>query len=233
MNTEINTVEIESQVPAVVEKARALKITTHDEYVAAVEFGKSIKKLMDQVVSTFKEPKDLASKTHKSICAKEKMHLDPLDQAIKIARKVCGDWQLAQDMLKKQAALAAQKAAQLIADEQMRKDAAEKEESRLAQACEFEALGYKDEANAILAIPVVATPIVPVMSIAVDDAPKVNGTTSQKKYQYEIIDEKLIPREFLMPNEKLIANQVRAFGADFACPGIKVFETRQVSFSGK
>ena len=233
MNTEIKTEYLDTQIPACVTRAQSLKITTHDEYVVAVEFGKSIKKLMDEVVSTFREPKDLASKTHKSICAQEKRHLDPLDQAIRIARKVCGDWQLLQDQLKKQAALDAQKAAQLIADEQMRVDAAAKEESRLKEAVALDALGYKDEAEAILAIPVIATPVAPIISTPIEIAPKVKGTSSQKKYEYEITDESLIPRQFLMVNEKLIGNQVRAFGPDFACPGIKVFETRQVSFSGK
>ncbi len=52
---------------------------------------------------------------------------------------------------------------------------------------------------------------------------KVEGTTTKKLWKFEIIDEKLIPRSYLIPDTAKIGKEVRACGDSLSIPGIRIY----------
>lgn len=54
------------------------------------------------------------------------------------------------------------------------------------------------------------------------ERPKVQGTTTRNRYDFEIVDEKLIPREFLTIDMAAIGKVVRAMKEKTNIPGVKV-----------
>lgn len=55
------------------------------------------------------------------------------------------------------------------------------------------------------------------------EAPK--GITYREQYTFRIVDEKLLPREFLMPDEKKIREYVAQYGQQHPIPGVVVEKT--------
>ena len=105
------------------------------------------------------------------------------------------------------------KAAKLAAEgreaeaEQKRIQAAEREEQRLRDA----------EAKRIAAE---AAPPAPVVHL---EQPKVAGVSKRENWTFEIVDENQIPREYLMPDEKMIRGVVRATKGKQQIPGVRIY----------
>lgn len=60
--------------------------------------------------------------------------------------------------------------------------------------------------------------------------PKAEGIYEKKTWDFEIVNEAEIPREWLMPNESKIGKQVRASGDTVLIPGVRIFSvTTQVT----
>lgn len=58
--------------------------------------------------------------------------------------------------------------------------------------------------------------------------PKVQGISSRVVWKFEIEDESLLPREFLMPDERAIAEAVKEKEGDTKIPGVKVIKDVQI-----
>lgn len=58
---------------------------------------------------------------------------------------------------------------------------------------------------------------------------KVAGVSTRVVWKHRIIDEALIPREYLVPNEKAIAGVVASLGPQAKIPGVEVYEDTIVS----
>ena len=58
---------------------------------------------------------------------------------------------------------------------------------------------------------------------------KVQGIKTVTRWKYKIIDESLIPREYLMPNEKLLANTAVATKGATKIPGVEFYSESTVS----
>lgn len=59
--------------------------------------------------------------------------------------------------------------------------------------------------------------------VRVETAPKIDGVYEVKVWKYDIENTDLIPREFLIPDEKKIGAIVRASGDTIKIPGVKVW----------
>jgi hypothetical protein len=58
--------------------------------------------------------------------------------------------------------------------------------------------------------------------------PKVQGISNRVVWKFEIEDESLLPREFLMPDERAIAQVVNEQQGDTKIPGVKVIKDVQI-----
>lgn len=61
------------------------------------------------------------------------------------------------------------------------------------------------------------------------EAPEVKGVSVSDVYSFEIEDESLIPREYLIPNEKMIKDMVKASNGSVEIPGVKVTKNKTIS----
>lgn len=228
-----DTKELDKKVPDVIVKANSFKITSQEDYVQAVEFGKGIKKMIDEVNQTFEKPIDLAHKAHKSMVAARNKHLNPLEGAIDIMRRITGLWVQEQKKIADAAAKKAQAEADAEAERVRQADLKKKEDERLTQAVELEKLGFKQEADAVLDAPIAAAPVATQVVYTAPAVEKVAGVSYRPKYEFEIVDINLIDRKFLMVDEVKIRKMVNALGAEFKEAGIRVVEKTQMNFSGR
>lgn len=228
-----DTKEFDKQIPDVIVKANSFKILNQEDYATAVDFGKSIKRLIEQVDETFKKPIDLAHQAHKSMCAARNKHLNPLTEAIEIMRRVTGSWVQEQRKIADAAAAKAREEANAEAERIMRTDLEKKTKERLAQAVELEALGFTQEADSVINTPIAAAPVVAQVAYTAPAVAKVEGVSARKKFEFEITDKAILPEEYKLADEVKIRKMVNALGADCKIAGVRIFEKIQMNFSGK
>ena len=70
--------------------------------------------------------------------------------------------------------------------------------------------------------------ITPVVAVEV---PKVQGVATRTSWKYEIIDEKLIPRNFLKVDEVKLGQVVRATKGTLQIPGVKIYSEESIGGS--
>lgn len=63
----------------------------------------------------------------------------------------------------------------------------------------------------------------------VPDEPETNGLSLRKEWKFVIVDAKLIPREYLIPDEVKIRRIVRAMKEQANIPGVRIYSEDTVS----
>ena len=111
-------IDLMPKINPLLTRVTALTIATHTEAEIVSAERLVIKALIKEVCDTFWDPKEKAYAAHKSICAAEKKHLDPLEAADKILTQKLLDWETSE---KKRVALE---------NERIRKEAEEAERKR-------------------------------------------------------------------------------------------------------
>lgn len=72
------------------------------------------------------------------------------------------------------------------------------------------------------------------MGAALDNAPvKAAGTFTRDVWRYEVLDPSLVPREYLMVDERKIGEVVRTLKGDVQIPGVRVWSETTVVARGK
>ena len=203
---------VESDALALPDRARALAVTTDEQYVAAGEFLKGAKATAAQVKAVFDPIVAKAHEAHKTATAARSQMLQPIEEAERIVK---GAMVKFVDQREAERRAAERKAA----DEALRKA----EEERIARAVELEAEGKSAEAEVEIARPLVAAPVAPV---AIAAPPKVAGVSTKKVWRFEIVDVSAIKREFMVPNETAIRKAVESLneGAAAVVGGIRVYQ---------
>ncbi|UIF90903.1 hypothetical protein [Cupriavidus sp. UYPR2.512] len=103
--------------------------------------------------------------------------------------------------------------------------AAAAERAKIQQRAErAEASGKVEKAEDLREL--AATTVAPVVRI---EAAKVKGVSIKANWQFEVTDPSLIPREFLMVDEKKIGQVVKAMKEATNIPGIRVWDAGTVS----
>ena len=93
-------------------QAEAMVIATDDDYAAAGEFGKLLKRKAAEVTSFFKPMKDSAYQAHKAVCDREKAMLTPLRNAEATIKKSMGAYLTEQERKRREAEEEARRAAE-------------------------------------------------------------------------------------------------------------------------
>lgn len=119
---------------------------------------------------------------------------------------------------------AEQRAAQEAADREVR----EARKALEAAAQVAEASGDIDTAEdlGMAALTIVA----PVLAPAVG---KLTGTSVREAWKFQVENAALIPRQYLMPDEKKIGGYVRAMRAEATIAGVRIWSEKQIATSGK
>lgn len=202
-------VDVEKELPALTAWARSLKVTTALEFNDAAERLKSIKGAMKRVVDFFKPTKQAQDEAKRRILEAEKKLLTPLEEAEGYAKRAMLTYQQEQQQIAQEEQRKLQAAADLAARKERERlqklsDAAKKPETQQKYA----------EAAAEVSAPVVHVPTA---------APVVAGITTKKVWKYRVTDAALVPREFLMVNDKALAGYARAMKGAVPVAGVEFY----------
>lgn len=189
---------IRTESSALVAEARALRVTSHEEYAVAGEFIQRCARLRKNVVELFAEPTAAADKLHKFLTGLRGQLCAVPDEARAIAEAPMKSFLREEERRRR--------------EEQARREAEEKakqEDALQDEALELEAGGQHEAAEQVISTPVVA----PVIDIA---RPKADGVSHRKCFTFRVLDASKLDRKFLMADEKKIRQTVNALGLDAA-----------------
>jgi hypothetical protein len=197
--------------------AQSLVITDQASYQQAGQLALSIANGRRIIIDKFADPKKKAHDAHKSICALEKECLDALAEPDRITRAKLTAWDTEQQRKREQ-------------QEQEARDRArrEAEERQLQQAIAAEERGDNRTAEFLMKVPVIPE------AIEMPAGPqRLSGVTYVEKWTYEVKDESLIPREFLMVNESKLRKHVELMRESANVPGVEVFPVKSTRIGGR
>jgi len=195
-----------------------LVIDSPETYMAGAELVVSIKQARQEAKDRFADSRE-AAKQAKAAVDNLYNSLDrPLAGHESTLKGKLQSWDNEQERIRREQQQAAQLAAQKA-----------EEDRRLREAEQLEAAGKPEEAARVIERPVVAPPVVLART-----TPKVEGLVHKfKPWDYRIVDESKLPRQYLTPDITKIRGVVRAMGEQTNIPGIEVYREKTVAVSGK
>lgn len=99
-----------------------------------------------------------------------------------------------------------------------------KTEALLEQADKAAAMGDMETAEVLEAQAIVAQEVAAPMAVLVPYVPeKTQGASTRQNWKYRVVDAALVPREFLMVDEKKLGAYAKAMKADAAVLGVEFF----------
>lgn len=202
------TAELKQESKALVTTAKAMKVTSHDEFKLAGAELVRVANIRKSIVFAFKEPKAKAHEAHKAIT---KLEADLLAYPMEAERLI-----------------KASMSRFALEDERRRREEEARERERLrkieedrvlAEASALEDGGDHQAAEELISQEVLA-PVVEMPKAAAD------GVSSRRVFKYELLDINQVSRDFLVLDETKVRKTVNALGKDAAqlIGGIAVHE---------
>lgn len=208
------TTQVKTESLAVVQQAKAMKVTDDSSFRAAGEFLKQIKIASNKVIAVFKPMKTQAHKAWRTICDTEGEMLDPLNEAEKYLKSQLSDY-----TLKVEEEQASQR------KELENKARSEADESTLEAAYAAEEAGSPALAQEILR----QEPHVPAV-VMPSAAPAMKGISTRKKYKSQIVNMRAlcaavatgkVPIMAILGNTKWLDTQANQMQDLLNIPGVK------------
>lgn len=237
--TRIATVDDTSLVvtgDALSREIEALRVVDDPSFQRAAELRRGLGGWIKTAEEFFAPMKSAGFKTWRAICDRESAVIGPKKAMYKALGERMADHEQAMQRRRQAAEAAAQRERERLEAEA--RAAAEAEEARLRaeaqdrileDAIAAEEIGDTQAVAFLLEEPayipqVQAQPVfVPPVQVSM---PTSKGTSFTSTWDFEIVNEAQIPRQYLMPDLKQIGAIVRAQGRRTQIPGIKVVERR-------
>ena len=203
--------QVEQEALVLVSQAQAIAVVDRSTFQAAGLFLRSIARYIGNVGEVFDPIVDAAHKAHKAAVEQRRKFLEPAQSAERLVKGEMSKFEQAERAR--------------VAEEQRANEAERQrleDEARLRNAERLEAAGKPEAAERALSAPVMA----PVWTPPVQPVAQVEGISFRDTWDFEIEDAALIPREYLMPDEKKIRAFVKVLKAEAKIPGIKVIQGR-------
>ena len=215
--------ELTAEVHPVVAAANALQVINAVTFEQAMELGKACSARIKMVEERLGPAKRKTYEAYREVMELMKSFVDPLEAAKKTVSSRAYSWQQVEEARKRKEAEEARKKAEAEAAEKRRIE----EENRLALAERLEKEGMAEQAEEVLSAPVV----VEVAEVAAP-APKmtVAGASTRSNWQGKVVDENLIPREYMMPNLVKLNQVTKAMKAETKIPGWEISDVGTVAF---
>lgn len=179
--------------------------------------------MTEKIQASFGPQIKKAHDLHKSILAEQKRFLDPIERASAIIRPKVANYLAEQDRLRLEAArlrqLAEEKAAK-IAEQTTDKAQEAIKSGNVKKADAMIERGF-DKVNEVLA----SAPDVPPVPVA--------NASLRVVWEFEITDEKLIPREYLLVDRSMIGAVVRAKKDQTSIPGVRAYPKNTIAVRGE
>lgn len=201
---------IQSDVSAFVEQAKTIAITTPDTMATASQYLTGIKKRFKRIDEIRKEITSPLKDQVKKIDAMFNEQLEPLELVEGIIKKEMVRYQTEQEQI------------------------AQAEIAKQRKAAEEEQKKAQDEAKKKgMEAPVFVPKPIMVEQPANNVKTAGGATNFRKVWTFEITNPELIPREFLIPNEKLIRSSIVAAQGNIQIAGVRAFQETSVAVSNK
>ena len=213
METNKEVIEVTTLALSVPDQARKIMITSHEAYARAGELLLTIKAIRKKITETFKPIKQKMDAAKQEVLDQERKADAPLKEAEALLSPQIIKWNTEQEKIRK-------------AEEDRLQEIARKEEEdrQIAAAIHAEETGNKEEAAAIMDAPVYVPPVV-----VKKEVPKVAGISIVERWKFRIVNERLIPREYLKVDEVLIGQVVRNSHGVIKIPGIEAYNEGSVT----
>lgn len=189
------------------EQARAIQVVDNETYSQAGEILVTIKGLRKEIGAAFDPIIKKAHEAHKEAKAQKDKAEAPLIEAENIIKPALAAYDREQERLRRE-------------EEERQREIARKaeEERRLREAEQAEKEGRNEEAQAMIEEPVYVPPVV-----IEKTTPKVQGISMQKVWKFRIVNEALIPREYMAPDQVKIGGVARATKGSIQIPGVEIY----------
>jgi hypothetical protein len=206
---------MESAGKAFLNKASTLEIASDGALQGAGDILLAMKREQKAIETELAEPIKKAHELHKWLTGVREKVLAPYRQGEMLIKQKMGRYQSAIEDARRREYEAKVKAEQeRIAAERI-KEAEQAMDKGDLKSCEQ-----------ILAAP---PPAVVDVKVDIPEATKVTGVSFREEWDFQIIDEALIPRQYLAVNEVAIRKVVKALGKEAAIPGVAIFKKTVVT----
>ena len=198
------------------DKARGIKIESVGTYTLAGDMLKSLRGLRNEVKAAFDPVVKAAHEAHKTALAQKAKADKPLDEAEQIIMRGMTKWTQDQERIRRQE------------EERLREEARrEEEERRLRMAITAEKEGDAKLADKILDEPFYEDAIVLPTSV-----PKVEGVSYRDVWKFRIVNQDIIPREYLVVDEQKLGALARSMKGSMRIPGVEFFSEKSTAVRG-
>lgn len=189
------------------EQARAIQVVDAVTYSQAGEILITIKGLRKEIGAAFDPIIKKAHEAHKEAKAQKDKAEAPLIEAENIIKPALAAYDREQERLRRE-------------EEERQREIARKqeEERKLREAEQAEKEGRTEEAQAIIEEPVYVPPVVIERT-----TPKVQGISMQKVWKFRVVNEALVPREYMTPDMVKIGGVARATKGSVQIPGVEIY----------
>lgn len=209
----VDDTAIATTTQVTVGSAAVLTVTNSVSYEQAGAHVTGLRALSKEIEAFFKEPTEAAHKAWKALTSKRKALIDPIEAQVSRLGREMAKYAAEQERLAREAAEA-----------QAREAQAREQAAALAEAAGLEAAGLSDDALA--AVDALLEPMPLVGASVVAAVPKVAGVSYREVWKHRIVDEALIPREYLIVNESAIGKVIAATKGAVKIPGVEVVVER-------
>lgn len=201
---------IEQKVNPAVAEAQNMVINNNPQYVKATDFLKIIKGLQKEVEEAFDPGIEAAHRAHKVVIDQKKRYFDPLVSAERLIKSKMSCFLLEEERLR------------LENEERLRKEVEKAQEKLKAKAEKEQANGNGKKAEELLqkADNLVAPTLAPTTE-------KVEGISFRENWYAEIVDLKLLPKEYMLPDMVKLNRFAKAMKDSVAIPGV-VFRVEKI-----
>ena len=212
----IETQELETKSTSLTLQAHQFAaITSTQGYTDAIGLGRALKAMEDGIDSFWAPLCAEAFKHHKTLVNRRDTMKSPVQIAIARIKNLIGQYDQQQERERREQ--------ERIAQEALRK---QQEEDAINEAQRLQAAGDSEGAEQVIS-QAAASPAPAVVIPAM--VPRVFGKSSREVWSFQIENEALIPREYLVPDMQKIGAVVRALKANAKIPGVKAYSTTSVS----
>lgn len=207
-----DTKQIEKETSSLMTRVELVKITDDASYQEACELLLLVKTKQKQIEPIIEEPVKIQHEAWKRTRAWADRYLSPIETMRQILARRIGDWDMKiREKRRKEAEIAAEDAR------------AKAERERAQQIKQAQKLGDKETVQNLKAAPIVPVAVAP----KTPEPAKIGGITTTYKWDFEIIDENKLDRQFMTANKPSIRKLVDGMGGNaqnILGPGVRVFE---------
>lgn len=215
-------VSLAQEAAGVIVEAQAYVIETPEQYHNSLELLKRIKGVSQKLEAERTAQKAPILAAGRDVDSLYKAETDKLLKAEKVLKDAALTFQQAEQKKAREE----QERLQREAEENARKE----QERLLARAAKAEADGKVEKAEDLLEKAEAVTPFVPVVAAPVFATA---GVSTRQIWKYRITDVNAIPREYMIPNDTMIGNVVRASKGAIKIAGVEAYAEDSMAVSGR